>query len=114
MLANIANVESVPRTPMNPYETSRPRLRKLEEMQIRGEHTSLTKEQKELKKLLGSEKMISDTLIEQMKAVDAKFGLKTAIGKRRNEAENAMARALLWYENSSPLAPMVRRPSGPR
>lgn len=58
-------------------------LRKLEEMQIRGEHTSLTKEQKELKKLLGSEKLISDMLIEQMKAVDAKFGLKTAIGKRR-------------------------------
>jgi topoisomerase-4 subunit A len=60
-------------------------LRKLEEMQIRGEHTTLTKEQKELKKLLGSEKLISDTLIEQMKAVDAKFGLKTAIGKRRTQ-----------------------------
>ena len=30
-------------------------LRKLEEMEIRGEHSDLTKEQKELKKLLGSE-----------------------------------------------------------
>ena len=30
-------------------------LRKLEEMEIRGEHADLTKEQKELKKLLGSD-----------------------------------------------------------
>jgi topoisomerase-4 subunit A len=58
-------------------------LRKLEEMEIRGEHTSLTKEQAELTKLLKSEKLKSEKLIEEMKAVDAKFGLKTEIGKRR-------------------------------
>jgi topoisomerase-4 subunit A len=58
-------------------------LRKLEEMEIRGEHTSLTKEQKELKRLLGSDKLKSEKLIEEVKTIDAKFGLKTEIGKRR-------------------------------
>jgi len=58
-------------------------LRKLEEMEIRAEHDALSKEQKELKKLLGSDKQKSDRLIAEMKAVEAKFGLKTALGKRR-------------------------------
>jgi topoisomerase-4 subunit A len=58
-------------------------LRKLEEMQIRGEHTDLTKEQKDLKKLLASDKLKSEKLIEEVKAVDAKFGQKTELGKRR-------------------------------
>jgi len=58
-------------------------LRKLEEMQIRGEHADLTREQKELKKLLGSDKLISDRLIAEMKEIDAKFGRKTALGERR-------------------------------
>ncbi|HSZ75069.1 MAG TPA: DNA topoisomerase IV subunit A [Rhizomicrobium sp.] len=58
-------------------------LRKLEEMEIRGEHANLTKEQKELKKLLGSGKLKSERLVEEMREIDAKFGLKTKIGKRR-------------------------------
>jgi topoisomerase-4 subunit A len=58
-------------------------LRKLEEMQIRGEHKELTKEHKDLTKLLGSQDLISARLIEEMKAVDEKFGLKTELGKRR-------------------------------
>jgi topoisomerase-4 subunit A len=60
-------------------------LRKLEEMEIRGEHDSLTRERKELTKLMGSEKLKSERLIEELKAVDAKFGLKTALGKRRTQ-----------------------------
>ncbi|MDR3527535.1 MAG: DNA topoisomerase IV subunit A [Rhizomicrobium sp.] len=60
-------------------------LRKLEEMQIRVEHTNLSKEQKALNKLLGSQEMMSDKLIEEMKAVEEKFGLKTALGKRRSK-----------------------------
>src|ERR1700733_6293049 len=52
-------------------------LRKLEEMEIRGEHDSLTKERKELTRLMGSEKLKSERLIEELKAVDARFGLKT-------------------------------------
>ena len=64
-------------------------LRKLEEMEIRGEHASLTKERKELTRLLGSEKLKSEKLIEELRAIDAKFGLKTAIGKRRTEIAKA-------------------------
>ncbi len=60
-------------------------LRKLEEMEIRGEHDALTKERKELTKLLGSEKLKAERLIDELKAVDAKFGLKTALGKRRTQ-----------------------------
>src|SRR6201996_4498222 len=58
-------------------------LRKLEEMEIRGEHANLTKERKELTRLLGSEDLKSQKLIEELKEIDAKFGLKTALGKRR-------------------------------
>ena len=58
-------------------------LRKLEEMEIRGEHASLTKEQSELKKLLGSDRLKSQRLIEEISAIDARFGLKTKLGKRR-------------------------------
>jgi len=64
-------------------------LRKLEEMEIRGEHESLTAEQKYLKKLLGSSKLKSEKLIEEVKAIDAKFGQKTALGKRRTEIAEA-------------------------
>ncbi|HEY1877045.1 MAG TPA: DNA topoisomerase IV subunit A, partial [Rhizomicrobium sp.] len=64
-------------------------LRKLEEMEIRGEHSSLTKERKELNRLLGSEKLKSEKLIEEMKAIDARFGVKTALGKRRTEIAKA-------------------------
>ncbi len=60
-------------------------LRRLEEMQIRGEHDALAKEQKELKKLLSSEALKKEKLIEEVKAIDAKFGLKTKLGARRTE-----------------------------
>ncbi len=60
-------------------------LRRLEEMEIRQEHDNLTKEQKDLKKLLGSEKLKSERLIDEVKAIDAKFGLKTKLGARRTE-----------------------------
>lgn len=58
-------------------------LRKLEEAEIRKEHAGLTAEQKDLRKLLGSEKLQSAKLAEEIRAIDEKFGLKAAIGKRR-------------------------------
>jgi topoisomerase-4 subunit A len=58
-------------------------------MEIRGEHDSLTKERKELTRLMGSEKLKSERLIEELKEVDAKFGLKTILGKRRTEVAKA-------------------------
>ncbi len=64
-------------------------LRKLEEMEIRREHTNLKAEQKDLKKLLGSEKLKSDKLIEEVREIDAKFGQKTKLGKRRTEFAKA-------------------------
>jgi len=64
-------------------------LRKLEEMEIRAEHDVLSKEQKELKKLLGSDKLKSERMIAEMKAIDAKFGLRTALGKRRTQIAEA-------------------------
>ena len=64
-------------------------LRKLEEMEIRGEHAALTKEQAELTKLLKSEKLKSAKLIDELREVDAKFGLKTELGKRRTQIAKA-------------------------
>ncbi len=58
-------------------------LRKLEEIEIRREHADLVKEQKEIKKLLGSESLKSAKLIEEVRVIDAKFGQKTTLGKRR-------------------------------
>jgi topoisomerase-4 subunit A len=55
-------------------------LRKLEEMEIRREHDALTKEQKELKKLLGSETLKDEKLISEMRAIHEKFG-----GKRKDD-----------------------------
>ena len=64
-------------------------LRKLEEMEIRAEHDALTREQKDLKKLLGSDKLKSEKLIDEIKAIDAKFGGKTVLGKRRTQIVEA-------------------------
>ena len=64
-------------------------LRKLEEMEIRREHADLLKEQKEIKKLLGSEKLKSDRLVAEVREIDAKFGQKTALGKRRTQFAKA-------------------------
>ena len=58
-------------------------LRKLEEKQIREEHASLTQEQKELKKLSGSGELQSKKLIEEINAINARFGAKTQLGRRR-------------------------------
>jgi len=58
-------------------------LRRLEEAEIRGEHASLREEQKDLRKLLASGKLQSARLSEEVRAIDAKFGEKTPIGRRR-------------------------------
>jgi topoisomerase-4 subunit A len=60
-------------------------LRKLEEMEIQKEHAALAKEQKDLRKLLGSDALKAEKLTDEIKAIDAKFGLKTKIGARRTD-----------------------------
>jgi topoisomerase-4 subunit A len=86
-------------------------LRKLEEMQIREEHAALTKEQKELKKLVGSEKLQTEKLIEEIKDIDRKFGLKTALGKRRTEIVKAedVEKILATAEEVAEMATAIER-----
>src|ERR1700729_1816775 len=86
-------------------------LRKLEEMEIRKEHSDLSAEQKDIKKLLGSPKLKSERLIEEIAAIDAKFGLKTALGKRRTQIAEAklIAQAEAIAEEAETLATAVEK-----
>ncbi|MGH6670832.1 MAG: DNA topoisomerase IV subunit A [Xanthobacteraceae bacterium] len=58
-------------------------LRRLEEMEIRGEDKRLRAEKKSIEHLLGSEKEQWKTIAEQIREVREKFGTKTSLGKRR-------------------------------
>ena len=66
-------------------------LRKLEEIEIRQEHTSLQAEQKELKSLVKSEEKQNDRLKTSFQDLRAKFGAKTPLGKRRSQLADAPA-----------------------
>ncbi len=60
-------------------------LRKLEEMEIRREHDSLTKERKELKALLASKDKQWKTIADEIKALKDQFGQKTAARQAPHE-----------------------------
>jgi len=64
-------------------------LRKLEEFEIRTEHDQLSKEQKELKSLLGSEEKRWLRIGDEIADIKKRFGGKTALGKRRTEFSEA-------------------------
>jgi topoisomerase IV subunit A len=64
-------------------------LRKLEEMEIRREHESLTTERKELKSLLASKDKQWKTIAGEIKALKDQFGQKTDIGRRRTSFAEA-------------------------
>ncbi|MEP2829203.1 DNA topoisomerase IV subunit A [Parvibaculum sp.] len=64
-------------------------LRKLEEMEIRGEHKKLTAEQKELKALVRSDNKLWERVSEEVKQVKATFGPKTKLGARRTHFSDA-------------------------
>ncbi|MEI6200967.1 MAG: DNA topoisomerase IV subunit A, partial [Enhydrobacter sp.] len=66
-------------------------LRRLEEFEIRGEHKKLSAERKDLKALLKDEKLQWGKIAEQVQETKAKFGQKTALGKRRTEVADAPA-----------------------
>ncbi|NOT38907.1 MAG: DNA topoisomerase IV subunit A [Alphaproteobacteria bacterium] len=66
-------------------------LRKLEEIEIRQENTSLQAEQKELKSLVKSEEKQNDRLKASFQELRAKFGAKTLLGKRRSVLADAPA-----------------------
>ena len=66
-------------------------LRKLEEMEIKGEHKKLTGEQKELKALVRSDAKQWERVGEEIKEVKATFGPKTKLGARRTQFSEAPA-----------------------
>src|SRR6185295_19480076 len=66
-------------------------LRRLEEIEIRQEHTSLQKEQKELRALVKSEDLQNDRLKASFQELRVRFGAKTVLGKRRSTFSDAPA-----------------------
>ena len=64
-------------------------LRKLEEMEIRREHDSLTKERVALKSLLASKDRQWKHISDEIKALKDQFGRKTELGKRRTSFAEA-------------------------
>jgi topoisomerase IV subunit A len=66
-------------------------LRRLEEMEIRGEDRDLRTEKKSIEDLLRSEKQQWKLIAEQIRAVRDRFGPKTPLGKRRTDFAEAPA-----------------------
>ncbi len=66
-------------------------LRKLEEMEIRGEHKELSAEQKALKNLLKSDDAQWAKVAEEVKGVKARFARTTPLGRRRTSFAEAPA-----------------------
>jgi topoisomerase-4 subunit A len=58
-------------------------LRKLEEMEIRKEHTALTTEKAGLEALLGSKALLWKRVAEEVKGIAKAYGPETPLGKRR-------------------------------
>jgi len=66
-------------------------LRKLEEMEIKGEHADLKKEQKELQALLRSDDAQWKQIGDELRGVRKIFDPKSDVGKRRTTIEDAPA-----------------------
>jgi topoisomerase-4 subunit A len=64
-------------------------LRKLDEMEIRKEHAALITERKGLNALLKDEDARWSQIGNEIAEIKTKFGIKTALGKRRTEIGNA-------------------------
>jgi topoisomerase IV subunit A len=69
-------------------------LRRLEEMEIRKEHDTLTKERKQLDALLGSEKLRWQRVAGEIEETRKKFG-SGALGERRTELADAPAQVVV-------------------
>ncbi len=64
-------------------------LRKLEEIEIRNEHSALMKEKQELEALLKDEKLRWGVIGGEIKDIKKRFGESTKLGKRRTEFSEA-------------------------
>jgi len=82
-------------------------LRRLEEMEIRGEHKKLSDEQKELNTLLKSDDKQWDAISRQIKDARDKFGQKTRLGKRRTELGEAPSAVVVPIESLIEKEPMT-------
>ena len=78
-------------------------LRRLEEVAIREEHSSLTTEQKGLKALLKDKKKREIVIADQIKDIRKRFGKKTELGARRTEIGDTPSEILV------PLDIMIER-----
>jgi topoisomerase-4 subunit A len=74
-------------------------LRKLEEMEIRGEHKTLSAEKKDLIALLKDEDKQWDVVAWQIKEIKTQFGAKTPLGKRRTELGDAPTAVIVPIES---------------
>ena len=73
-------------------------LRKLEEMEIRGEHKELKAEQKELQALLKDEALRWSHITEEVRAVKKRFAANKKLSTRRTELADAPAMANISVE----------------
>jgi topoisomerase-4 subunit A len=73
-------------------------LRKLEEMEIRGEHKELSTEKKELQSLLKDEEKRWKAIATEIGEIKRKFGQKTELGKRRTEIGTAPSAVVIPLE----------------
>jgi topoisomerase IV subunit A len=75
-------------------------LRKLEEMEIRGEEKDLRAERTAVKNLIGSEKEQWKKIADEIKELRTKFGPKTPLGKRRTTFAEAPEHDLAAIEEA--------------
>ena len=73
-------------------------LRKLEEVEIAKEHSSLTKERKQVKNLLNDKTARWKNISEEIKETQKRFGKKTDLGQRRTEIGKAPAAVIIPME----------------
>jgi topoisomerase-4 subunit A len=78
-------------------------LRKLEEMEIKGEHKKLSDEQKDLRGLMKDEDRRWKAIGEEIADINRRFGGKTALGRRRTEIGEPPSEVVI------PLEAMVER-----
>jgi topoisomerase-4 subunit A len=78
-------------------------LRRLEEIEIKGEHKKLSAEKKDLLTLLKSEELQWDKIGEEVKALKALYGPKTELGRRRTDFGDAPSAEII------PLEVMIER-----
>jgi len=78
-------------------------LRRLEEIEIKGEHKKLTAEKKDITALLKSEELQWAKIGDEVKELKALYGPKTELGKRRTEFGDAPSAEII------PLEAMIER-----